>query len=221
MRIEDIPPTKSMEYFLGAIHWLDALTPPLEKHLQHLVDTVKALLNVNAGEPAAREIDANSSPRFLAAGQKFARTGGSLRRAITIGCVVLALAGIVIVTLAVFGPDGWLQTSDQLQGTYVGTYTASQVPGEHQISVTFKQTGSTVVATFVTSLGGRGTGSGEIRGNAIGKMVSQSTLPNCPGTYTSSFLFSGDTVSWTYTGEDCLGSGGGHGLAKKKKPWFW
>jgi hypothetical protein len=53
VRIEDIPPTKSMEYFLGAIHWLDALTPPLEKHLQHLVDTVKALLNVNAGEPAA------------------------------------------------------------------------------------------------------------------------------------------------------------------------
>ena len=28
VRIEDVVPTKSMEYFLGAIHWLDALTPP-------------------------------------------------------------------------------------------------------------------------------------------------------------------------------------------------
>jgi TIR domain-containing protein len=31
LRIEEVVPTKSMEYFLGAIHWLDALTPPLEK----------------------------------------------------------------------------------------------------------------------------------------------------------------------------------------------
>jgi hypothetical protein len=33
VRIEEVPPTKSLEYFLGAIHWLDALSPPLEKHL--------------------------------------------------------------------------------------------------------------------------------------------------------------------------------------------
>jgi hypothetical protein len=36
-----------MEYFLGAIHWLDALTPPIEKHLQHLAETVKAMLKVD------------------------------------------------------------------------------------------------------------------------------------------------------------------------------
>ena len=39
LRIEQVLPTKSMEYFLGAIHWLDAMTPPLESHLQKLVDT--------------------------------------------------------------------------------------------------------------------------------------------------------------------------------------
>jgi len=49
VRIEDVVPTKSIEYFLGAIHWLDALTPPLEGHLQKLAETVtEALLQMDA-----------------------------------------------------------------------------------------------------------------------------------------------------------------------------
>jgi DNA-directed RNA polymerase subunit RPC12/RpoP len=44
LRIEDVPMTKAMEYFLSSPHWLDALTPPLESHLPKLVRTVKLLL---------------------------------------------------------------------------------------------------------------------------------------------------------------------------------
>jgi hypothetical protein len=29
LRIEDVTPIGSMDYFLGAVHWLDALTPPM------------------------------------------------------------------------------------------------------------------------------------------------------------------------------------------------
>jgi hypothetical protein len=47
VRIDEVTPTKSMEYFLGAIHWLDALTPPIEQHLQQLAETVKAILKVD------------------------------------------------------------------------------------------------------------------------------------------------------------------------------
>jgi hypothetical protein len=47
LRIEDVTPTSSMEYFLGSIHWLDAITPPLEKHLQRLAQTVKSCLDFN------------------------------------------------------------------------------------------------------------------------------------------------------------------------------
>lgn len=36
-RIEDINPSKSMEYLIGLPHWLDALTPPLEQHLERLI----------------------------------------------------------------------------------------------------------------------------------------------------------------------------------------
>ena len=45
LRIEQVPPSKSLEYFISAPHWLDALTPPLEKHLQSLAETVHLLLS--------------------------------------------------------------------------------------------------------------------------------------------------------------------------------
>jgi hypothetical protein len=56
VRIEKVVPTESMEYFLGDIHWLDAMTPPIEDHLQQLAATIKALLNADTavvGETSA------------------------------------------------------------------------------------------------------------------------------------------------------------------------
>lgn len=44
-RIEDVQPSKSLNYFLKGIHWLDALSPPLEEHLQTLAQTVQRLLS--------------------------------------------------------------------------------------------------------------------------------------------------------------------------------
>jgi division protein CdvB (Snf7/Vps24/ESCRT-III family) len=46
-RIEDVKPTQSMEFLLGTKNWLDALTPPLERHLLRLADTVQTLLQSN------------------------------------------------------------------------------------------------------------------------------------------------------------------------------
>jgi hypothetical protein len=43
-RVEDVPLSKSMEYLIGIPHWLDAMTPPLEQHIEKLVQTVKVLL---------------------------------------------------------------------------------------------------------------------------------------------------------------------------------
>jgi hypothetical protein len=44
-RIEDVLPSKSLQYFIGPQHWLDAWTPPLEQHLHRLTATIKALLS--------------------------------------------------------------------------------------------------------------------------------------------------------------------------------
>jgi len=59
-RIEDVAPARSLEYFLGAPHWLDAMTPPLEAHLESLAVAVTSFLAVN--EPTAQEtVDVPSS----------------------------------------------------------------------------------------------------------------------------------------------------------------
>ena len=43
-RIENIQPSKDMEYLIGIPHWLDAMTPPLESHITVLGETVVTLL---------------------------------------------------------------------------------------------------------------------------------------------------------------------------------
>jgi TolB-like protein/Flp pilus assembly protein TadD len=42
-RIEDVPLSREMEFYISAQHWLDATTPPLEKHLADLAETVAVL----------------------------------------------------------------------------------------------------------------------------------------------------------------------------------
>ncbi len=44
-RIEDVTPTRDMEYFLSSTHWLDAVSPELEDHLDELKTTVLSILD--------------------------------------------------------------------------------------------------------------------------------------------------------------------------------
>lgn len=44
-RIQDVQPTSEMRYYFGRTHWLDALTPPLEKHLETLAKVILANLS--------------------------------------------------------------------------------------------------------------------------------------------------------------------------------
>ena len=44
LRVEDVVPERSLEYFLSTPHWLDAFTPPLERHLQYLTAVVQQIL---------------------------------------------------------------------------------------------------------------------------------------------------------------------------------
>jgi hypothetical protein len=44
-RIENVVPSKSLEYFISMPHWLDAFTPPVEKHIQYLSDVMTRLLS--------------------------------------------------------------------------------------------------------------------------------------------------------------------------------
>ncbi len=69
-RIEAVRPAGSLEYFLSSPHWLDAMTPPLEKHLQTLARSVRVLLSRAAeGRKAVgahlldQDVKANSGTR--------------------------------------------------------------------------------------------------------------------------------------------------------------
>jgi hypothetical protein len=43
-RVENAPLSKTMEFIISVPHWLDAVTPPLEKHIKELGDTIMILL---------------------------------------------------------------------------------------------------------------------------------------------------------------------------------
>src|SRR3954469_18477321 len=51
-RIDAVSPSDDLEYYLSGPHWLDAVTPPLEGHLDQLKSSMKALLALpRAGTP--------------------------------------------------------------------------------------------------------------------------------------------------------------------------
>jgi TIR domain len=66
-RIENVLPSKSLEYFLSAQHWLDAFPPPREPHYARLVTYLKARLgdiappsDTSATQPAPRLVETAS-----------------------------------------------------------------------------------------------------------------------------------------------------------------
>jgi hypothetical protein len=54
-RIENVSPEKALRYYMGSVHWLDALTPPVEQHLQRLASAVQALLKATRPEADAQK----------------------------------------------------------------------------------------------------------------------------------------------------------------------
>jgi hypothetical protein len=85
LRLEETGLSKSMEYFISASHWLDAIAPPLEQHLEELVTTIKAILN-------RRKMGASEAPAGPTAAA--AATPISGRALAGVGQPLLAGAGV-------------------------------------------------------------------------------------------------------------------------------
>ena len=65
-RIKDVPPRGALEYHLSSVHWLDAVTPPIESHVEKLAETLRPLLGdqsaaLEGGAPVAAATAGNSS----------------------------------------------------------------------------------------------------------------------------------------------------------------
>jgi len=48
-RIDDSPLSKSMQYLISVPHWLDAITPPLQHHIDELANTIRLFLEQKKG----------------------------------------------------------------------------------------------------------------------------------------------------------------------------
>ena len=76
VRIEDVLPSQSLEYFLSSQHWLDAFPPPMEPHFARLGTYLKRLL-AGAALPA---VAASASPLADSARHKVLPDAATLHR---------------------------------------------------------------------------------------------------------------------------------------------
>lgn len=69
-RIEDVDPTGAMAYFLGTEHWLDAVTPPMQRHIDRLAATLAVTLagkdvSVPMDQPPSVPVRRTKAPRWV------------------------------------------------------------------------------------------------------------------------------------------------------------
>ncbi len=103
LRIENTVPTKTLEYFISSPHWLDAISVPLEQHINKLASSVKALLSKQGIHTESQPAPAHAAAAPPAAGPVAARAhvaaaaapskrGWILPAVITVGVAAAALA---------------------------------------------------------------------------------------------------------------------------------
>lgn len=96
LRIEDVVPARSLAYYINSLHWMDALTPPMEEHLGQLAGKLISLLALGDGEASTQRPAPDSRQTSPSRKDLIARL--MTRR----GMKTAAIAVIAILMLAVF-----------------------------------------------------------------------------------------------------------------------
>lgn len=63
IRTEDVAPARTLQFFLSNIHWLDALSPPLERRLQEITAKIKPMIAQDGAVAAPITLGVHSQPR--------------------------------------------------------------------------------------------------------------------------------------------------------------
>jgi hypothetical protein len=112
LRIEDVAPAKSLDYFIGSVHWLDALTPPLEAHLRTLAANVQTLLSRSAHAAEAHAQATAKSPIAPPLHAAPAEIDGAHRAAKP--AWTYAVIGVLVVVILVLGFEVyWFQSRNR------------------------------------------------------------------------------------------------------------
>jgi hypothetical protein len=106
LRIENVTPESSLAYYMGPVHWLDAMTPPLENHLKHLVTSVSALfqpgtlpeqgdgISKQYQEQSAGRVESHAQPPAPSQSPPSSSPKWILAAAGIIGIAIIAAAGL-------------------------------------------------------------------------------------------------------------------------------
>jgi hypothetical protein len=105
-RIEDVLPSRSLEYFLSAQHWLDGFPPPRELHYERLCACLRQWIPAAAAaeSPRADAAIASAPPRLVIHGL---RISAEQRRELEtrLARILGPIAGLLIDRMAVGAAD--------------------------------------------------------------------------------------------------------------------
>jgi TIR domain len=127
-RVDDIPPARSLEYFISTSQWMDAFSPPLERHLDNLAKTVKSVLQSPPLPGASVPVQSERKSPIVTA--QIPRP--SSRKAIPIA--------VAIVALMIVGGVGWYlgHKRETLYVTPAGRSTTETAPSKSASKQTTK-----------------------------------------------------------------------------------
>jgi len=107
-RVESAEPSGALAYYLASEHWLDAVTPPLEGHIDQLAQVTGGLLG-RSEQHGAPPAPPPPPPPMAAPAAGPPRTAWRPNRTMVVGAVavlVAAVVGVVALVLTRSGGDG-------------------------------------------------------------------------------------------------------------------
>ena len=147
-RIEDVDPTGAMAYFLGTEHWLDALTPPMERHIERLSRSVSSLLSTERTiEPVVAGPGSGGPPDDIPPPPRSAWWQRIPRPALFGGGTLVA-AVIVFVGISLSG-GGTSVAVDTSTTTSVDITTTTDLPTTTEATTTTSTTSTTTPPTTI------------------------------------------------------------------------
>jgi len=154
-RISPEAPNSSLEYYIGGTHWLDALTRPLEDHLEQLVETARRILGEEPSSPVSTQrvprdlppVTTPSVPQGFTSIRSWLGGLPHLTLGVAIAVVVLAGAGVV----AIISKGG--ETAAPVTAAPAGSQTTvSEDAAQPTLSATDPITSTATTTTTTTSI---------------------------------------------------------------------
>lgn len=107
VRLEDVKPTASLEYFINTPHWLDAFQPPLDQHFAYLARVVRTLMD-GGDTPARPEMPPSAAPEAAPAAAHRATPPPAAAPRPASSPLLPILAVVVLLLVATVGGLAWL-----------------------------------------------------------------------------------------------------------------